>query len=243
LAQEDGFGEMLTYRVEDLNALALEPESADMVVAIGALHHLTNLEHICAQIYRALRPGGVLIASEYIGPNHQQLTPRQVELINAIIHLLPHDRRERFEYNFTSHRFWPFRLARLGIRQLAGIDPYPTVSRVRKMIYDLSPFRRYAFGKVFDYRPRPYWMMTDPSEGVRAAEIIPQLHQYFAQMDIYPYNGSILLHALDPHYLATYNPDDPLHGEWIHLLCDLERRLIALGELPSDNAFIVARKA
>lgn len=242
LTEEEGLSDKLTFRVEDLNQFELPEATTDLVIAIGALHHLDNLEHVIRQIHRTLRPGGVLIASEYVGPNYQQLTPRQIELINAVIHLMPHDRRERFEYNFTPYWLWLFRLARVGIRQITGIDLFPTVSSIRRSLSRLNPLQKHRFGKVFDYRPRPYWKLTDPSEGIRAEEIIPQLRCQFQTVDVHPYNGSILLHALDNTFLATHDPNNPLHQEWITLLCDVERRLIALGELQSDNAWIVARK-
>jgi SAM-dependent methyltransferase len=54
-------------RVADLNFLALEPNSVDLVVSSGTVHHVTNLEYLAAQIDRALTPEGWFFLQDYVG--------------------------------------------------------------------------------------------------------------------------------------------------------------------------------
>jgi SAM-dependent methyltransferase len=56
----------------DLNFVELEPESYDFILCNGVLHHLINLEHVLGQINRALKPSGILLVSEYVGPTRWQ---------------------------------------------------------------------------------------------------------------------------------------------------------------------------
>lgn len=77
-AQDEGIANLELARA-DFNALALEPRSFDMVLGLGAIHHVENLEGLWAQCRRALRPGGCVLAQEYVGPSRFQWTAAQIE--------------------------------------------------------------------------------------------------------------------------------------------------------------------
>jgi SAM-dependent methyltransferase len=228
----------LKYQVENINQMELPAATYDLVIAVGALHHLPAVEQVIAQLYKSLRPGGFLLANEYVGPNYQQFSPRQVELINAMIHLIPAHRRERFEYNYVPGWLWPIQKVRGGIKKYSGIDLW----QVRKLWQHWLPWGARRFGKVYDYLHASYWRLTDPSEGVNSEKIIPSIQQHFQKVDIRPYNGSLLAYVLDPTYITSYDPQNPQHRQWMDLLIHIERELIALGEVASDNAFIIAQK-
>jgi len=76
-AERRGLGN-LSFYPGDFNRLELEPRSFDVVVGMGSIHHVEALERFWAEVRRALRPGGVLLAQEYIGPNRLQWTEAQV---------------------------------------------------------------------------------------------------------------------------------------------------------------------
>jgi SAM-dependent methyltransferase len=97
----------VSYRVADLNALRLPRGSCDVVWANGALHHISNLEFAVNQIHKALRPGGMLVACEYVGPKHMNCGPRQRQAINAVMMLLPEHLRGPFK-EAPPRRRWPF---------------------------------------------------------------------------------------------------------------------------------------
>ena len=59
-------GGSLEYQVDDLNRVSLESESLDAVVAWECLHHMVDIEYVIAEVARALRPGGLLLAYESI---------------------------------------------------------------------------------------------------------------------------------------------------------------------------------
>lgn len=59
----------LNFFVADGNTLLLEPDSYDLIYASHALHHITDLEHLLVQCAAALRPGGTLFATDYVGPS------------------------------------------------------------------------------------------------------------------------------------------------------------------------------
>lgn len=57
----------IATRVADLNFLALDESSVDLVVSSGTIHHVTNLEHLAAQINRGLTPDGWFYLQDYVG--------------------------------------------------------------------------------------------------------------------------------------------------------------------------------
>ena len=94
LAAEAGLT-AVRYEVADLNAWLWQSKQYDLVVANGALHHLRNLEDVLAGVRRTLKPGGAFVSCECVGPNYQDHSPRQLELINAAAFLVPAELRAR----------------------------------------------------------------------------------------------------------------------------------------------------
>ena len=235
LAAEGGHGG-LQYEVADINRLELESNSFDLVLAVGALHHMSELAHVIEEVHRALKPGGLLVANEYVGPDRWQVTPRQYELINAAIHLIPPDLRERREENYWPGWLWPLtklepRLARSRLNLLAPVHA------LRRLLG-----RRHAFGRLYDPPPAWYWRLRDPSEGVHASRILSLIEQRFDEVDVRPYNGSILYFALDQAFFRRYDESDPRHRRTLELLFEIEREMTSIGEVTAGAAHVVARK-
>lgn len=63
------------YAVADINHLDLPADSYDLVVAVGVLHHLTEVEAVLGRVQAALRPGGLLFVGD----------PFDTPKINALI--------------------------------------------------------------------------------------------------------------------------------------------------------------
>jgi SAM-dependent methyltransferase len=72
----------------DINQIRLEENSYDLIYSIQAFHHFDNLEHIFAEIERALRPGGFCVLDEYVGPARFQWTDLQLNLTAKTLGLL-----------------------------------------------------------------------------------------------------------------------------------------------------------
>jgi len=55
------------YHADDMNAIQLPENTYDVIVVKSVLHHLINLDHTIAEIHKALKPGGLLWASDTDG--------------------------------------------------------------------------------------------------------------------------------------------------------------------------------
>ncbi len=261
---KEGKYNSLDYVQRDVNSMILEPEKYDLVWANGALHHVKSLEHAISEVYKSLKPGGYFVTNEYIGPKHQQLSRRQREVVNSVVHMIPSRLRYSSEETFVLGRFknspWKYRLfefhklipvLRNGIsgfdQMLAGLE-WPLwkksiARKVYRMLRSLLGERtaRFRYGKVWDVNPL-YFKQIDPSEGIRSDEIIPLLKETFDWTDIRYYNGSVLFYALDWKFYDQFDESREEDRLLLDMLIHIEKTLIRMGELSSDHAHIVARK-
>lgn len=63
----DEVGGTVAYRQADLNTLQLPSDAYDVIVVKSSLHHLVNLDHVIAEIHRALKTGGLFWAADTNG--------------------------------------------------------------------------------------------------------------------------------------------------------------------------------
>ena len=79
----------INYSVADANEISLPEKKYDLVVAHSAMHHFLELEQIMSRINNSLKPKGLFVLVEYVGPNRFQWTDKQLKLINDLLGLLP----------------------------------------------------------------------------------------------------------------------------------------------------------
>ena len=124
-ARERGRTE-IDYRVGDATQIDLPDAHYDVVFGDQSLHHFSPLEPLLLKIRCALKPTGVLVASEFIGPSRFQWTDRQLEVINGVLAILPHEYRRRW----TNGRL-KTRVNRPSMLTMALGDPSEAVESAR----------------------------------------------------------------------------------------------------------------
>ncbi len=77
----------------DVNSVTFEPESYDLVFALQAFHHFEAVEHVMAQAHRALKPGGLIVLEEFVGPSRFQWTDVQLAWVGHLLDLMPSELR------------------------------------------------------------------------------------------------------------------------------------------------------
>jgi SAM-dependent methyltransferase len=77
------------YRVADLNTLRLERRNYDVIFGISSVHHVEKLEHLFGQVRESLKPGGLFLLDEYVGPTKFQWSDEQLRIVNDQLKALP----------------------------------------------------------------------------------------------------------------------------------------------------------
>jgi ubiquinone/menaquinone biosynthesis C-methylase UbiE len=81
-----GMSDQITTNVGDIHKADLGENRYDLITFIASLHHIDDLDGVLAQCYRALKPGGVLWAAEYIGPDRFDYPPEHTALARDLFH-------------------------------------------------------------------------------------------------------------------------------------------------------------
>lgn len=62
-----GLGSQISFKVDDLNTTSLPSETYDCVVAHDALHHILEIDRLCEEVRKSLKPGRSFIVMDFVG--------------------------------------------------------------------------------------------------------------------------------------------------------------------------------
>jgi SAM-dependent methyltransferase len=122
--------------LDHLDAAELGASSFDLILGLGAIHHVAALEGFWRACRRLLRPGGAVIAQEYVGPNRFQWTDRQIELCDrALAELVP-----------PEHKVHHDRVQRTPLETMLRLDPSEAVRSEDILTTCRAEFELEAYG-------------------------------------------------------------------------------------------------
>ncbi len=105
-AQAAGLAHVLHFHVADVRSVPLPPEAYTVLLAEGALHHLSPLAPAVARLRAALAPGGLVVLRDFVGPARFQWTRAQVAAADALLAALPEAYRTRAASGTVKRRIW-----------------------------------------------------------------------------------------------------------------------------------------
>jgi 2-polyprenyl-3-methyl-5-hydroxy-6-metoxy-1,4-benzoquinol methylase len=135
-----------------------------------------------------------------------------------------------YEYTGPSHMQFP-----KPIMELADVFLQAIPQNFRKSIVS---------GNYKEQAPRLSLQMfqeTDPSEGVRAAEVVPQVATRFEVRHFRNLGGTILMQILNE-IAGNFIQDDPIVTPILEAMIYTENFLIDTGVLPSYHAYMICQK-
>ena len=98
-ANEEAHKQGLThiqFETADIHQTSIPAESADLMLFNSSLHHFSDIEQLLTtNILPALKPDGLLVINEYVGPNRLQWTKDQLRRANQLLRELPLTYRKR----------------------------------------------------------------------------------------------------------------------------------------------------
>lgn len=87
-ALEEGL-DQIDYSIADLDVLSLRGRSFGAIVFHESLHHVRAVEHLMAEVRRALLPGGLLFLEEWTGPSRTEWTEDRLSPLRALFSEVP----------------------------------------------------------------------------------------------------------------------------------------------------------
>ena len=112
----------IVYSVSDIMSFNFEENKYDIVLFDSSLHHFKDLEYILAQVHGSLKPDGVLVINEFVGPSRFQWSNEQLRASNETLKILPADYKRRWnDSRIKSKNYRP------GILRMIISDPSESV--------------------------------------------------------------------------------------------------------------------
>lgn len=244
LAEDEGLNN-ISYYAADINSIVLPAGLYDSVWIHSAMHHFEALEHVCQQISKSLKPEGLLILNEYIGPSRFQFSSRQKEVANLCLQLLP------ARYRIVMQEQSAIELERTPFKK--GVRWF--ISRVIDKVSDgdligvvrrrFHAYKAKAGGQNTEkttiiFPSQRDVIAADPSEAVRSEEIMKVLQRDFDVVEKKDWGGNVLQFLLAG-IAGNFSAEDQLSQALLKMLINVEDTLLQCGEFESDFAYIVAR--
>jgi SAM-dependent methyltransferase len=220
-ATQQGIIQKINYKAIDIDTIRLEKDKYEIAFCSMSAHHFSQLEHVFDEVKKALKPGGLFILNEYIGPSQFQYSEKQLKIMNDILAIMPDNYKHLIP----------------AVPQSASVS-FKTACK--------SIFKREQpkFGPLKDKveKVSKKWMNKyDPSEAIRSEEIIPKLSERFEIIEKIDYGGT-LLHLLLQDIVGNFDERIINDTAFLKLLCYLESVLINEKILTSDFALIISGK-
>jgi SAM-dependent methyltransferase len=95
MAERKGLSAVVKFSTGDMRAWTGR-ELYDVVIVEGALHHFFPMRAALLRIRELLKPGGLLVVNDFVGPSRFQWTPRQLQAANAMLALIPEAYKRRW---------------------------------------------------------------------------------------------------------------------------------------------------
>jgi 2-polyprenyl-3-methyl-5-hydroxy-6-metoxy-1,4-benzoquinol methylase len=89
LSKRENFSQLINYFALDVNGMILDHNKYDIIFFGSSLHHIKNLEHVLKECRDSLKPDGIVVLNEYIGPSQFQWTDKQLKIINELLEIIP----------------------------------------------------------------------------------------------------------------------------------------------------------
>lgn len=81
---EAGLSDRLEMRCGDVLEAGIPDASYDVVLVQAAIHHFFKIEEMFQLMHRVLKPGGLLVYDEYVGPDHLLFDNNTLDLMDEI---------------------------------------------------------------------------------------------------------------------------------------------------------------
>jgi ubiquinone/menaquinone biosynthesis C-methylase UbiE len=115
---EAGLSDRLEMRSGDVLQASLPDASFDVVLVQAAIHHFFQIEDMFLLMHRVLKPGGLLVFDEYVGPDHLLFDDKTLDLMDEIDMCLAPEYRHSVQTNSVRQG-----VSRPTLQNMLDMDP------------------------------------------------------------------------------------------------------------------------
>lgn len=148
-----GLADRMVMHAGNVIDAGLEENSFDAVFVNAALHHFFNVEEMMDLFYKVLKPGGILVYNEYVGPDHHMYHDKVMATLDKINDCLD----EKFRYDVLRNEIRSL-VPRATLEWMLEMDPSEGVhaSKILPLTYQkFDVVQRFDFGGTL---MRPFWV-------------------------------------------------------------------------------------
>jgi SAM-dependent methyltransferase len=142
-AAEEGLADVLRFEVADVERMASGGERFDVLLGLQSLHHFDRLDATLPRLAALLEPDGLFVVDEFVGPTRFQWTDRQLEAANAVLDLLPEERRRLPDGRIKRRVVRPSRMAMVLDDPSEAVDAAALLPGLRRL-FDVVEERPYG---------------------------------------------------------------------------------------------------
>tara|TARA_B100000378_G_C17998880_1_gene396460 strand:- start:90 stop:1061 length:972 start_codon:yes stop_codon:yes gene_type:complete len=113
----------IAFSINDLLSFDYIKNKYDIVVCDMILHHIKRLDIILEKVKNTLKPGGLLVINEYVGPNRFQFPSEQISHAEKLLKDMPTKFRERWNSNSVKSKIY-----KPGILRMILADPSEAIN-------------------------------------------------------------------------------------------------------------------
>ncbi len=148
-----GLSDRLVMHAGDVTKAGLAKDSFDAIYVSAAIHHFFNIEEMMDFFYSVLKPGGILVYNEYVGPDHHMYHDDVMAVCDRINRCL--DESLRFDVLRNEIRSF---VPRATLEWMLEMDPSEGVhsSKILPLTYQkFDVVQRFDYGGTL---MRPFWV-------------------------------------------------------------------------------------
>ncbi len=112
----------LNFYIQDIYQFDFGVAKYDLILFNGFLHHIRDIEKILIRVRESLRPDGMLVIHEYVGPNRFKWPCGQIETVQELLDRIPPDYRKLWQSNRIKRKQY-----RPGLIRMILSDPSEAV--------------------------------------------------------------------------------------------------------------------
>lgn len=203
-----GLRERFDFRSGDVCSADLQDDEFDLVFVQAAIHHFYNIDEMFELFRRVLKPGGMIIYDEYVGPDHHMYEDSVMALLNEVNDCLA----AGYRYDVLRNEIRS-EVPRASLEWMLNMDPSEGVhsSKILPLTYrhfDVQDRRDYGgtLMRPFFVGILPNFDFDDPKDQTVAALIV-KIEEILIRYGVMPSYHSIVVGKLRDEVLELSDSD------------------------------------